>query len=112
LLPASIDLHEHDARTGKIGQARLKVLAVLAAAERTSNASIAAAAWELGVSRGYCYRLLRRYRKNPTLTKLMPQARGRTTGAKILDPAVEALVEQAIDEFYLTPERPSVAGLV
>jgi putative transposase len=73
---------------------------------------IAAAAWELGVSRAYCYRLLRRYRENPTLTKLMPQSRGRATGTKILDPAIEAVVEQAIDEFYLTPERPSVSGLV
>ena len=42
----------------------------------------------------------------------MPQARGRIVGVRLLDPAIETLVEAAINEFYLTPERPTMAGLV
>lgn len=87
-------------------------MATLAAAGRTDRKSIAAAGWELGVSRAYCYRLLRRYRDDPTVTQLMPRSRGRVTGRRVLDPAVEPLVEAAIDEFYLTPECPTLAKLV
>jgi putative transposase len=87
-------------------------VAALAASERTDGPSVAAAAWELGVSRAYCYRLLRRYRDDPTATRLMPRPRGRLNGTRILDPAIEAVIEAAIDEFYLVPERPTLAKLV
>jgi hypothetical protein len=52
-LPALIDLHEHDAQTSRIGQARFKVLVTPAPAERTDNASIAAPAAELEIRRAY-----------------------------------------------------------
>ena len=108
----SVDLHDHDARVWAVGQRRLKILMALAAAGRTTRELIAAAAWELGIGRAYCYRLLRRYRDDPTVTGLLPRSRGRVIGTKVLDPVVDALVESAIDEFYLVPERPSVADLV
>jgi putative transposase len=107
-----IDLHEYDAHVWAVGQQRIKVIAALAAAEKTDNASIEAAAWELGICRAYCYRLLRRYREDASVTRLMPQARGRVVGAKVLDPAIETLIEAAINDFYLTSERPTIAKLV
>ena len=106
------DLHDYDTRVWALGQQRLKVVAALATAERTDKKSIEAAAWELGISRAYCYRLLRRYHENPSVTRLMPQSRGRVSGCRFLNPAVDAVVEAAINEFYLTPERPTIAGLV
>jgi putative transposase len=106
------DLHDYDARVWGLGQRRLKIVAALAAAEHTDKKSIEAAAWELGISRAYCYRLLRRYRENPSITRLMPQSRGRVAGYRLLDPAVDTVIEAAINEFYLTPERPTMAGLV
>ena len=107
-----IDLHEYDAHVWAVGQQRIKVIAALAAAEKTDKASIEAAAWELGICRAYCYRLLRRYREDASVTRLMPQARGRVVGAKVLDPAIETLIEAAINDFYLTSERPTIAKLV
>ncbi len=111
-MPRPTDLDEYDSRVWALGQQRLKVVAALAAAERTDKKSIEAAAWELGVSRAYCYRLLRRYRDNPSATPLMPRSRGRVAGHRVLDPAVDTVVELAIDEFYLTPERPTMSALV
>ena len=107
-----VDLHEHDDRRWAIAQARLRVIAALAVQEAPQGRAVAAAAWELGVSRAYCYRLLRRYRDDPTVTGLIPLARGRLVGAKVLDPAIEPLIEAAIDEHYLTPECPTLASLV
>ena len=52
-----VDLDEHDEGAWAIGQARLKIVAVLAAQPRANKDVVAAAAWELGVSRAYCYRL-------------------------------------------------------
>jgi putative transposase len=73
------------------------VIAALAATEKTDKALIDAAARELGICRAYCYRLLRRYREDASVTRLMPQARGRVVGAKVLDPAIETLIEAAIN---------------
>ena len=66
----------------------------------------------LGVSRTYCYRLLGRYCDNPTVTGLIPLKRGRAVGAKVLDPTIDAPIEAAIDEHYLSPECPTLASLV
>ena len=107
-----IDLHDYDAHVWAVGQQRIRVIAALAAADKIDKALIEAAAWELGIGRAYCYRLLRRYREDGSVTRLMPQARGRVIGAKVLDPAIEAVVEAAINDFYLTPERPTIGGLV
>jgi len=106
------DLHEYDARIWAIGQKRSKVIAALAAAEKTDKASIDAAAWELGICRAYCYRLLRRYREDASVSRLTPQARGRSVGFKVIEPALETLIETAINDFYLTPERPTIAKLL
>jgi hypothetical protein len=66
--PTLMDLHEYDAHAWAVGQQRIKVIAALAAAEKTDKASVEAAASELGICRAYCYRLLRRYREDAGVT--------------------------------------------
>lgn len=88
------------------------MIGALAAAGPTEREAVTAAARELGIKTAYCYRLLRRYLDEPTVTKLMPRTRGRRVGTRVLDPAVNVLIEEAIDEFYLSPERPTIASLV
>jgi putative transposase len=106
------DLNEYDAGVWALGERRRKIMAALAAGARTDKQLIEAAASELGISRAYCYRLLRRYRDNPSITALIPQSRGRVAGRRFLDPAIDAVVEAVIDEFYLTRERPVISALV
>jgi putative transposase len=112
LLGRVVDLDEHDESAWAIGQARLKIVSALAAQPRANKDVVAAAAWELGVSRAYCYRLLRRFRDSPTASALTPRRVGRGTGAKLLPLAVEQIIEAAIDDYWLKPERPPLAALV
>ncbi|WP_377082701.1 Mu transposase C-terminal domain-containing protein [Roseomonas xinghualingensis] len=88
------------------------MLAPLAAVERTTRAEVEAAARDLGIGRAYCYRLLRRLRAERTVTAVLPRSRGRRVGARILGNDIERIIGEAIDEFYLDRQRPSVAVLV
>ncbi len=106
--PDIIDPHDQDWATGTM---RLRILAELGASDRTDGTAVMAAAEELQISRSRCYVLLRRYRDSPTVTALAPRTRGRASGVRMLDAEVEALIEQAIDEFYLTRRCPSISEL-
>src|ERR1700733_11322423 len=43
-------------------------------------------------------RLIARYRVNPTLLAFLPRKRGQAVGSRRLDPAREAVVEEAVDK--------------
>jgi len=70
-----------------------------------------AAARELGCGPTHVYALLRQYLDDPRLTSLLPRPRGRKVGKTLLDAAVEALIEAAIDEVYLTRQRARLVEL-
>jgi putative transposase len=65
----------------------------------------------LGLSRSVLYELLQRYRRRPQTSSLLPWKRGRTPNDSLLGDEREALLNTCIDEFYLRPERPSLAAL-
>ncbi len=54
------------------------------------------------------YDWLRRFRLNPVTSSLLPRRRGPAKGRRMLDAAIEAEIERAIDAVYLTRERPSL----
>ncbi len=76
-------------------------------AERVHEAML-----RLNLSRSALYKLIRRYRRRPQTSSLLPWKRGRTLQTRLLPPDQEELLQACIREFYLTPERPSVAALV
>src|SRR5215831_15031131 len=63
------------------------------------------------MSRSVLYGLIRRYRRRPQTSSLLPWKRGRTGTVPALEPKREELLQSCIREFYLTPERPSMAAL-
>ena len=75
---------------------------------RLRSESIAEAATQLGLSRSILYKLLQRYRPRPQTSSLLPWKRGRKPDESLLG---DALLHECIDEFYLRPERPSLAAL-
>jgi putative transposase len=107
-----VDLHEQNERAWAIGQARLKVVSGVAAQPRVGKETIDAAAREMGVSRAYCYRLLRRFRDSPTASALAPGKVGRGPGSKVLPSAIEEIIEAAIDDCWMKPEHPPLAAVV
>jgi len=65
----------------------------------------------LGLSRAAVYSLARRYRQRPQTSSLFPLRGGRQTHSHFLQPEREELLETTIRQFYLTPQRPSLAAL-
>jgi putative transposase len=78
---------------------------------RLSVDDIAGAASQLGLSRTVLYKLLQRYRRRPQASSLLPWKRGRKPDEPLLSDDREALLSACITEFYLQPERPSLAAL-
>ncbi len=70
------------------------------------------AAAELNVSRATLYRLLARFRRLEVTSALLPPRRGRPRGARSLDQRREAIIADAITNFYLKPERPRLSDLI
>ncbi len=90
---------------------REAVIRPLAEQARLSGAAIEDAAGRLQLSRSVLYDLVRRYRQRPQTSSLLPCKRGRGTSVRMLAPDREELLQTCIREFYLTPERPSLASL-
>ena len=90
---------------------RESVIRRLAEHPRLSSESIAEAANQLGLSRSILYKLLQRYRRRPQTSSLFPWKRGRKPDESLLVMNVKLCSMNAIDEFYLRPERPSLAAL-
>jgi putative transposase len=90
---------------------REAVIRPLAEHPRLSVESVAKAADQLGLSRTILYKLLQRYRRRPQTSSLLPWKRGRKPSEFLLGDQREALLNTCIDEFYLQPERPSLAAL-
>jgi len=90
---------------------REAVIRPLAEHSRLSAKSVAEAADQLGLSRTILYKLLQRYRRRPQTSSLLPWKRGRKSSESLLGEEREALLNTCIDEFYLQPERPSLAAL-
>lgn len=67
---------------------------------------------ELGIPRSTLFRLVARFRRIKRATSLLPQPAGTPSGAKRLDPRVEALIAEQVDRFWLKKERPTTKAPV
>lgn len=90
---------------------REEIIARLASIESIRRSDIDTAAHMLGLSRAMIYRLLARYREDSCTSALLAETVGRREGSLSLHGRVEAIVTQYIEDFFLKPERPSVAAL-
>jgi len=57
-------------------------------------------------------RLMARYRVNPTLLAFLPRKRGQAVGSRRLDPAREAIVEEAVDKWMASREPLPISRAV
>jgi putative transposase len=76
-----------------------------------SRADVEAAASRLGLHVSTVYRLLRRFALEQTAEAITGQARGWRRGRSRLPASIENAIDAAIQDFFLTPETPSVAAL-
>lgn len=95
----------------KIAVAREAIIKPLANAPRLSPVDIATACHILGLRRSRLYVLIERYRAVPVTSSLASEAAGPKKGSRRLSDAMEAVIEDAIREKYLTRQKPSVSVL-
>ena len=79
---------------------------------RLTGADVINAAQQLKLSRATLYHLIGRYRQRPQTSSLLPWKRGRDSYTQFLNREREELINACIQDFYLTPQRPSVAALL
>lgn len=70
------------------------------------RAEVAARAKEIGTSPATLYRWIQRYSALQVLTTLLPRQRGWRQGNSRISTDAEAVIQQVIEDFYLTPQRP------
>ena len=77
-----------------------------------SREEIEAHAKKIGVHFTTLYRWLKKYKSTGTLTGLLPKPSGRKKGETRLDFMVEDVMQQVINDYYLTKQRPSVQSVI
>lgn len=92
-------------------QRRAEAIRRIEAKASGKTEAIAAEALALGLSPRQLMRSIKEFRRHGTISQLMPHKVGRKLGARVLDLAVERIIRDAIEAFYLQPERPSVIDL-
>lgn len=65
----------------------------------------------LGITRPTLYRLLKKFKANPTAEALLPDKRGWQTGRWRLNTQAENIIQNHIDDFYARGEEPSIRRL-
>ena len=76
-----------------------------------TRADVEAAASQLGLHPSSLYRLLRRYATHQSAEAITGVARGWRPGNSRVPARVEAIIDAAIEDFYLTKPAPSEAAL-
>jgi putative transposase len=76
------------------------------------RAAVANAAAVLGISSATLYRLIGRFRKERRVSALLPRKCGRRPGTQVISDEVETIIQEAIREVYLVPERPTLQELI
>lgn len=108
-LPDLADISRED---WELARRRFEVLQGLDRLTKRTRADVKRAATELGCSIALVYRLLARHAADPRLTGCLPERRGRPVGLLRLPSSVEQIIQTAIEELYLTRQRPRVSVLV
>jgi putative transposase len=88
------------------------VIRPLAEEEKLTKDRVREAMLRLNLGRSVLYKLIHRYKQRPQTSSLLPWKRGRGSNVRVLAPEQEDLLQSCIRDFYLTPERPSMAALV
>ena len=91
--------------------AREAVIRTLVSLDSPSRSDFLRACHELGLKRTRLYELIRAYREHPVTSSLLPRAAGMRKGSRRLPDDTEAVIAEAIRDFYKTPQKPSINRL-
>ncbi len=106
------DLANIPAGDWKKARRRLAVIGELARLTERTREDAEDAAAELNISLSQLYRLLGRYEADPRLTSLLPDRSGPRAGKIKITAEVDEVINIAIDEYYLSRQRPKISDLL
>ena len=106
-----LDKSSVDAAVWKEAVAREAVIRALASSDQPNRAEVLRACRQLGVKRARLYQLLKAYRTRPVTSSLLVRPKGTRRGAHRLPMETEAVVAEALAQFYETLQKPSVNRL-
>lgn len=107
--PAGPDLQSED---WVDAQKRFKSIEPLLKNPYRTREDAEAAAEKAGVHVNTLYTWLRKFQESGHVSSLIPEARGRRRGTRLLDPETEAVIASAIDEIYATKQRNTAQAVV
>lgn len=111
-LPSDVDMAEIADEDWRIAQERLAAIKPLLGRMHIGREDVELRGAELGVDPATLYRWLQRYNAYGVATALIPQKRGWKAGNSRIGSETDALIEQVIRDFYLTPQRPTAQKAV
>jgi len=91
--------------------ARETVIRRLVSLAHPSRSDFLRACRELGLRRTRLYELIRAYRGDPVTSPLLPQQAGTRSGSRRLPDDTEAVIAEAVRDFYKTRQKPSINQL-
>lgn len=107
------DISKINDQIWSMGEQRAEIIAPLAKSSICSRQMVLEASNKLKLSTRYVYRLVRNYRQSYGLmTSIIPQKPSGGKGRSRLSKQQEELINQVIDEFYLTSQKLSPAKIV
>ena len=95
-----------------VARHREAIIRPLAARSPLTPMVVDETAHTLKLSRSLVYQLVAQYRKRPQTSTLLLGHSGRPRGLRVLEPEREAVIDNAIQNYYLTRERPRIADLM
>ena len=106
-----LDKSSVDAAVWKEAVAREAVIRALASSNQPNRAEVLRACRQLGVKRARLYQLLKAYRARPVTSSLLVRPKGTRRGARRLPIETEAVIAEALAQFYESLQKPSVNRL-
>lgn len=91
--------------------AREVVIRRLVSLDSPSRSDFLRACHELGLKRTRLYELIRAYQEHPVTSSLLPRPAGTRQGSRRLPDETEAVIAEAIRDFYKTRQKPSINRL-
>lgn len=102
----TLDLADITDRDWKIAAERYEAIRPLLGRDSYGRNDVVEQAKEVGASPSTLYRWLQRYSSTQVLTALLPRQRGWQQGKSRISAQAEAVIQEVIKNFYLTPQRP------
>lgn len=110
--PFDGDIAEIGGEDWKEAERRYAAIKPLLVNRNSGRAQVEARAAEVGVDTATLYRWLGRYRGVGAVSSLVPRSRGWKPGRTRISEHTEKVIQEVIDDFYLTAQRPSVQKAV